>query len=350
MAEIPVVQARALFTQTLIAIFSDMKAPSSFFRSFFKRVESGSKLLSIEVQRNLEKIAVDVERGSDGNRNKWSKSTEKIILPPYYHEFFDMTQLDLYDRLFSASGTINENTMAEFMNEVARKTAAMRDLIERAYEKQCADVLLTGVVSLNSGVTIDFKRKADSLVTLGAGARWTVSGQSPYDTLESGANFIRQKGKFGGDILNVIMGSSVYNAFLKNDVVTARADNLRISLDQINEPQRKSDGTLQGRTSAGSYKFNIWTYPEFYDNASNVSTPYMDASKIIILPESPEFVLGFAAVPQLISTGGIASTKGQYLISEYVDPKKVAHEIDIKSAGIAIPVAVDQIYTAKVVA
>jgi hypothetical protein len=40
---------------------------------------------------------------------------------------------------------------------------------------------------------------------------------------------------------------------------------------------------------------------------------------------------------------------GEYVVSEYLDDRKMTHDIDIRSAGIAIPVAVDQIYTAQVV-
>lgn len=346
--EIPVVQARELFTKALIAVYKERTTPKSFLRSFFRVVESGSKMLSIEVQRGTEKIAVDVERGTEGNRNSFSRSTEKIFVPPYYREYFDATQMDLYDRLFAASGTIDEVVFSDFINAVADKLRSLQEKIERAYEKQCADVLLDGIVPLQSGVNIDFKRKAGSLVDLGGGSYWTDS-VNPYTTLETGANFIRKEGKFGGNVINAILGSEAMAAFLDNADVKERADIKNFSLDQIREPQRVADGTLHGRVSAGAYMVNLWTYNEFYTNSSGVATPFIDPTKVILLPEQTNFVLGFAAVPQLI-TEGITTTKGAYVFGEYVDQRKVAHVFDIKSAGVAIPVAVDTIYTVKTVA
>ena len=44
----------------------------SFLRSFFPVKTTASKYVSIEVQRGTEYAAVDVLRGTDGNRNTFS--------------------------------------------------------------------------------------------------------------------------------------------------------------------------------------------------------------------------------------------------------------------------------------
>jgi DNA-binding protein len=59
--------------------------------------------------------------------------------------------------------------------------------------------------------------------------------------------------------------------------------------------------------------------------------------------------MAYAAVPQLVGLGQ-APAKGAYLISDYVDMKLAKHEFHIKSAGVAIPKAVDQIVTIKTLA
>ena len=41
---------------------------------------------------------------------------------------------------------------------------------------------------------------------------------------------------------------------------------------------------------------------------------------------------------------------GAYVVGEYLDERNTSHVIEIKSAGIAIPVAVDQLYTVQVLA
>jgi len=341
--------ARGLFTKTLIAVYKERTAPMSFLRSFFKVSESSTKQISIEVQRGTEKIAVDVARGTEGNRNSFSLSTEKIFVPPYYREYFDATELDLYDRLFGST-EIDAGVFSQFLESVAEKLMMLQDKIERAYERQCAQVFETGIVTLKNGTNIDFKRKAASLVDLGSGpGYWTVSGHDVYKDFENAGDFLRRTGKSQGAVLNAILGSEAWNEFLKNSEVRTRNDIKNISLDSIHAPQRNSVGaTLHGQISAGSYLVNLWSYNEVYnDPDTNVITPYINGKKVIVLPENPNFKLAFAAVPRLIKAGQPV-VKGAYIIGEYQDDRNVAHIMDIKSAGVAVPVGVDQIYTMQV--
>src|ERR1017187_8822852 len=103
MPSISTTDAKGLFTNTLIDVYKEKIKSTNFLRSFFPTVESPSLEVSIEVQRGFEKTAVDVVRGTDGNRNTFSKTTEKIFIPPFYREYFDATQLQLYDRLYGAT-------------------------------------------------------------------------------------------------------------------------------------------------------------------------------------------------------------------------------------------------------
>ena len=356
MAQISTQDARGVFTQALIAVYKERTAPTAFLRSFFTTKEVSTLQLSIEVQRGTEKIAVDVERGTEGNRNQFSKSSEKIFVPPYYKEYFDATELDFYDRLFTTSGTVDMITFNQWMDTVVEKLGMLQDKIERSYELQASQVLETGIVTLNSGDNIDFKRKATSLVALAAAAQWSAGTSNPYDDLEAGATEIRTKGKSMGNIFNVILGSDSLNAFLNNTVVKERADIRRISLDAIRLPQKESvGGVLHGEVAAGAYVFRLWTYPEYYDTEALANIPYMNTKKVVIMPENPKFVLGFAGVPQLLGKkadvgAGISAKRGAYVVGEYLDERNTSHVIEIKSAGIAIPVAVDQLYTVQVLA
>lgn len=349
MGLISTTDARGLFTKMLIDVYKERTAPTSFLRSFFTVKEESTKELSIEVQRGTEKIAVDVERGTEGNRNQFTRSTEKIFVPPFYREYFDATQLSLYDRLFGTT-EIDSGVFSAFLEQVADNLRMLQDKIERAYELQCSQVLETGIVTLNAGTNIDFKRKTASIVNLGSGNYWTGAAVDPSTALEAGANFLRQTGKSQGATYNMICGGTAFQALVNNAVLQKRADIKNYSLEAVAMPQRNSVGaSLHGQISAGAYKFNIWSYPEFYDNASSVSTPYINAKKVILLPEQPRFTLGFAAVPQLVDgNGGVR--RGAYIVDEYKDERNAAHIFDMKSAGVAIPVAVDQIYTMQVVA
>lgn len=348
MASIPASQATARFTQALVATYMEMPKTTSFLRSFFPAKEYLTKYLRIEVMRGGEKIAVDVVRGSEGNRNRFERSTEKVIEPPYYREFFDLTELDLYDRLWGAQ-SIDGTMFGEIVAQVAVKMQMLVYKIERAYELMCAQVLLTGIVTLSEGTNIDFKRKAASLID-GSAAPWSGSND-PYAQIVSGITFLRTVGKSQGGTYNMIMGDSAASAFFANATVLGRGPLSNINFDQLRAPQRDSvGGAFLGTITAGSYKVNLWTYPEYYDNSSDVSTPYIDPKKIILLPENPNFVMGFAAVPQLVDTDNPVPRKGAFVFDDYKDMRLSTHEYHVKSAGIPIPVAVDQIYTRQVLA
>ncbi len=353
MANIPVEQARPRFHSARIATYRERVRPLSFLRSFFPAEEHGTRDVSIEVERGTEKVAVDVVRGTEGNRNTMSKSTEKIWTPPLYHEFFDATQLDLYDRLFGDSTEISGVNLGNLINEINSKTGLLQDKIERAIELQAAQTLTTGIIELKSGDNIDFKRKAASLVDLDTlGSYWTVDTVDPAKDLENGCIFLRNVGKMGGSEVNGIFGSAALNALYNNPIFQKKSDLKNMQLSEVREPQRNAQGgTLHGRIAAGSFMVNVWSYPEVYDNESGVSTPYIDATKVILLPIAPKFKTAFAAVPRLLtSAGGIGKIKGAFVFNDYPDERKGTHEFDVKSAPLVVPVAIDQIYTFKAVA
>ena len=345
---IPASQVRAQLTQFVADVYKERTRSTGFIRSFFPGKQASTRYVSIEVQRGSEKVASDVIRGSEGNRNSFGRSTEKIFDPPYFREFMDLTDMDLYDRMIG-SENISESVVADFTANVADNLGMLQDKIDRKYELMCAQALLDGIITLNNGDNIDFNRKAGSLVN-GSATPWTTGTVSPYDQLAAGAAFIRKEGKAQGGLYNVILGESAMTAFLANDIVLERADIRNITLDNIREPQRNATGaTYHGRVSAGSYVFDLWTYPEYYQNDAGTLVPYIDDKKIVILPQAPRFNLSYAAVPRLITSSAnvVASA---YVFGEYTDEKNTSHIMDIKSAGVPIPVAIDQIYTRQVIA
>jgi hypothetical protein len=345
---IPVQDAQALFTNKLIAVYKEKISVMSFLRSFFTVEESMTKHVSIAVRRGTEKVAVDVSRYTDGNRNSIDKTSEKILVPAYYDEYITANEHELYDRVIASFAQGNTTFFSELSAELADEMMEIQKKIERAIEVQCAQIFETGIVELKTG-NIDFKRKAASKVDKGAGNYWTTGSVNPYNDMEAGCTFIRTVGKGQGTVYNAILGSDALNGFLGNDIVKERADIRNFGLDSINSPLKDAEGgVFHGEVSCGSYRVRLWTYPEYRDVAG-VSTPYINSKLAILLPEKPNFKLAFAAVPQLITNGGVPQ-KGAYLIQEFMDMRKTAHEVHIKSAPLAVPVAIDQIYTLQVVA
>lgn len=358
---IPIQQARNIFTKALVSRWNELTelAPKSFLRSFFTKKTTTSKEISIEVMRGTEKIAVDVLRGAGANRNTFSKFSEKIFVPPFYNEDFDGTELDNYDLLFGQDAS-NPNTgvIDGLIEGSLEKLEILRHKIERAYELQCGQVLTSGIVQLTSGDNIDYKRKAASMVVKASGAYWTVDTVDPRIHLREGCDFLRHTGKAGSAEFNAILGADVLTALLANPFI----DNDKIktlSLVDLKMPQVKAEGGVyHGTISAGPYKIHLWSYPETYENSSGTATPYIADDYYVLLPTtSARFVLSFASVPAIVRDtknaefpAFIRQMKADYYINNYIDEKGKKHVFEIMSAGLAVPVSVDRMYSSKVVA
>lgn len=334
-------------TNRVIAVANETVRPKGFIRSLFKDTTSTTRYVSSEVRRGTEKIAADIIRGSEGNKNSISRSSQKTFDPNYYNEYFDMAELDIYDRALGAD-TISVSMFSQLRDAAAEKVIDVRSKIERAYELQGAQVLQTGVIQSDVGTSIDYKRKAASMVDLGSSNYWDSNGVDPKDSILTGCEFLRSVGKARGGVFNMILGSKALAKLLSNETFQAESDIRSFSLNEVREPQRNSVGAVShGYITVGSWIVRLWTYPEFYTDSNGDQVPYIEDENAIILPEAPEFVMGYAAVPQLI--GEVTRMQERkYLIQRFVDERKSTDEMHIKSAALAVPVMVDQIYTMQV--
>lgn len=353
---IPAQQARSIFTKELVRIYDQVPAPTMFLKNFFRTSTTDAKEVSVEVFRGTEKVAVDIMRGSRGNRNAVSKSTERIYKPPYYDEPVDATSIDAYDDLAGKANTTAG--LGRFIAGMAPKLQMLRDKISRAYELQASQAFFDGIIQLNSGDNIDYKRKAGSLVDKGGSGYWVPANStvSPLDDLQAGCQFIRKNGKYSGGVFNAVMGTEAFNAMLAMPLFKEKADFRRVNIVDINGPLKNNEGgNLHGTVNAGSYTVNIWTYDEYYnDPSTGTLTPYVPANKVLILPNTPSFDFAFAGTPYVFDTGNAAvpqivrTERGEYNPYEYVDQYESAHIFGVRSAGVAILTAVDQVYTVQV--
>lgn len=353
---IPIQDARNVFTKMLAARWNELSeiSPKNFLRSFFTKTTTSAKEISIEVMRGTEKVAVDVLRGTDGNRNSFSKFKEKIFVPPFYNEYFDATELDRYDLLFGANAAnISAPIVTGMIEQALEKLMILKYKIERAYELQCAQVLESGIVQLVSGDNIDYGRKALSMVVKNPADYWSVSTVDPRVDFVTAGDWLRSVGKAGDGEFNAILGSNALMTLLKNPFIDN--DSIKtLSLVDLKMPQTNAmGGVYHGTISCGVYKVNLWSYPEFYDNTSGVSTPYISANNVYIMPvRSAKLLLSYAGIPAIIRDTRnaefpefIGQVESDYYINNYIDAKGKKHVFEILSAGLAVPVSVDRIYT-----
>ena len=360
---IPISEASPLYTAALKAKFwepGDIRV-NNFGRSFFPNELCAERYPIVEVMRGNEKIAVDVIRGTQGNRNQTSLFDQKAWDTFYYKEWFDATTLQCYYRAFG-SDSFNISAGAELVNGIAAEQKKNKDKIERAIELMCFNIFETGkITSLRDGSVVDFKRQAASMVnnnTNGAGL-WTDALHDPFVDLKLGGDFLRQKGKANGYYINCIFGTTAWQAFRNNDVVKDRLKEFNNKRDLIMPAQMESTGAVyQGQIDCDSYMLMCWTYNEFYDDPTYTGTgqanmlSYKNPNTVVMIPQNPMFRTFYGATPQLINPGAntLSLVKGEYILSDYLDAKNKNHQFFVESAPLPIPITVDRIYTLTPVA
>jgi|SRR6478609_153720 len=352
---------RGLFTTTLVDVYRERPKVTPFLQSFFPTQVVPTKSTYIEVERMGEKVATDVVRGTEGNRNTFSRSSQKMFEPPYFREYMDLTHLDLYDRVLGSQGNAQEPLFISFVNEVADRMDILIDKIRRARELQCAQVFFNqGIVTMTQGVNIDFKRKTSSISDVAGDYFATVT--DPYPVFVKGCDFLRKIGKSFDGTFNAIIGTTAWNDLRNNAKFIDTQKMFQAKFDDAIMPVRQAEGMVfLGSITAGSYRVQLWSYPQFYDLPVNdaagntptslswtptyTSTPYVPVNQVVMFPSNPRFKLVCCATPRLIGAPGQVPIQGEYNFSDMIDEWLAKHQMAVQSAPIAIPVAVDQIYT-----
>ncbi|RKZ46225.1 MAG: hypothetical protein DRQ58_09035 [Gammaproteobacteria bacterium] len=350
-------QHRNGITQAAIARYSDDAPVRAGLSPFFPSQTTTAKQVSIEVERNRQLIAVDVQRSTDPNRNTFSKSTEKLFVPPFYNEAWDFTSMDRYDVTFGVNAAPSHQDAVNMITYAANRLASMRAKINRAIELQRAQAVTSGIVQLVNGDNIDYKRKAASVGAVVASGNWTASTGDPAKDIEVGCNFLREEGLSSVSNVHCILGQDAFSAFMNNDAIKEKADFRRISRLELGMPQFDNVTGLvfHGQLGTADYKVNIWTYNEFYEAANGDKTKYIDADKMILIPEDFKGTTAYAGTPLIVRDLGnaeypayISQNEGEFTVNNYIDQVKKAHWFEIASAPLAVPVSVDRLYTLAV--
>jgi hypothetical protein len=352
--------ALPFFKRMVAEAWSDAQGVPNFLRSLTTPKLTTAKAVSIEVERHFRKIAVEVTPGGSPNIHRRGKSTEKQYVPPYFSDAVLMNDLDAYQRVFGDGvGTVSRNDIREMASELIAGMMDLKNLQERAIEKQISDVLVSGVLTTLDG-GIDYKRKATSIVTNAGADLWSDVTADALGQLKTDAEFIATQGNSGSARFNVIMGSAVHSAFMNNTALKETADFRYIKLVDLGMPQIQANGaTLHGVVSAGAYQFFIWTYPSFYDLGTKSgdlkdTAPYIPADKYIMLSEDVVLKNWKAGVPTVF--GNNRPTLGNrpvfndgWSVHEAISPRAQTHEAIVRVAPLVVPYSIDRIVTRKAV-
>lgn len=363
MGYIPATQARKVFTTVLANIFEDFIGAPSFLTSFANKKTYTTKTVQLLARRGTEKIAVDVIRGSKGNLNQMTKFTQKEFLPPFYKEKVSVSAMNVYDLPFESGDNYNTAQIDALAMQTARGLSEVKEMIDRAIELQMAQLLNTGVVEIVNGDSIDYLRKAVMKEVLTGTNLWSATGVDLIKFFEDKGLLLRTVGKVsGGQSVDCVMGFEAWQAFRSNADIKD-GDNLYVkSILELNAARINSaGGAYRGTLKAGIYNFDIWTYDEVYDNASDVSTRYWNAKSVVFIPRSFKSEISFCQVPELpawirqsarsnrVFTSLSKKMQG-FRLFDYVHEEDEVYYAGIKAAPLTQLISVDRLYTAQVLA
>lgn len=350
-------EAQGLLLQGAIKKYMELRTPTTHLLGYFPSRVYDTTEIPIEVQRDRDLVAVDVLRGTNGNANNATKSSLKIIVPPFYHEKFAINSLRNYERAFGVSAaTAPMSNRVALANEVAVQLQKIQNKIVRAQEIQCAQALETGIVVLKNGDSIDYKRQSDSLKDNSA-TPWTTTTTDVESQLQTAIEWITQVGGNTTGVFDLTMSGQAWVALQKTDYFKTKANYNKVTLLAIGNPQNRNGATYHGQITAGSGIFNIWVYDGTYLNSSSVRTRITDQTKVIIVPvEGLMAEMAYGAVDTIVKNAGATSLSGvqieksaaDFYVWDNLDRNNLTHEMHLTSAPIARVISVDQIYTMKI--
>jgi hypothetical protein len=284
--------------------FTQRRSPNGFLqRNFTAKAGStySGRKVAIDVRRFGEQIAVVVQHGTGPRLNDLDVFTTKEFEPPAYSEGVPYDVSMLLERMVGV-----DPYSAAYADDAAQLTAymvdgfaLMSDKISRSIELQASQILQSGVLSLVNAdgdvlYTLDFKPKATHFPT--TGATWAAGAGDPLGDIQALAKVIRADGKTNPDML--IMGDAALNNFLKNADVRAVLDNRRMQVGSVNPRFENSGATYYGDVWAGAYRFEIWTYPETYEDPQTGDvTEYVEPNNVIMMSSGARMDRVNARVP-----------------------------------------------------
>jgi hypothetical protein len=330
------------------------------FAALFPTVTTPTLYVDVEVERDSDLISVDVQRFTEGNKNKYTKSSEHTYVPPFHKEDYDFARDEVYLNTVALGVTDAAGANQAIAQNALKNIRKNRKKIERAIRKQQADVLQTGIVTLKNGDSIDYRRRAESIVDIDvAGIYWNVANSNPMTDLAAAMTFLRDTGNSNSATINVVMRTDAMTAFLANAKVRELAEVRRINRIEIDMPQfsEATGMAFHGQVSAGDWVVNLWTYNEKYTDKTGAVKYYLTRENVIVLPGDFEGKTVFGGLPYMRETNiGGATVKvpgvmeADFLLRAYDDEKTISSTLELTSAPLVVPFTIDKIYTMKVLA
>ena len=303
-------------TKRMIAVYEEREAqPKGFLAGFFQSPERNyhnSEKVTIDVQRNNEKIAVPIPDMSTGpTMNNRDKYTNKELTPPAYQEAIPLNSFDLLKRQIGQNPFENPNFRSNIIKTLFSGMYSLEQKIRRAVELQAAQILQTGKLSLKDAsdkviYQLDFLPKSTHFPI--AGVSWeTATGIKKLDDIASTARIIRKNGKMNPNQL--VFGNKAYSNFTNDEHIRKILDTRNMMVGQITPLKLAGNGgTHRGYIDIENNRYDIYTSDDMYeDPATGNIVPYVNDGSVIIRAEKGRLDATFGGIPNIGKIMGIGS-------------------------------------------
>jgi hypothetical protein len=364
------------------------------FLSMFGRMGGGSRYfeaqdidVDVDIVRGNERMAQMFPRGQyshDIDPKKYAIQeafSTRTFRFPFAEEETAITAAELRKR---TAGENEYQRMDDRMRLRMKAFKAHREHMRkhiRLFEYLAAQVVTTGKMPAIVGATetewlYDFRRNDDH--TADASADWATAGTDILSDLDTACTSLRKNAHVRAD--GLLLGSDAFAGLRGNTAILAEADIRRFVTASIggdrplpSKWQFLVDGGFdyRGRLEVDSGKtLDVFTYDEYYDNASGTKTAYLDKDLAVVfssqtqcdayfgpnerLDYSPQeisemqYYLGMGPMssplpPNIRSSAGII-TPEMFHFDAYMDGRRTGLTIRTQSAPIFAPTMTDGFY------
>ena len=286
--------------------FEARQRPSGFFTNLCKKIHTLSGKVELQTRTIKNIISVDVQKGTGARYHDLSGYDTVEYEIPLYNDaekipetFFDEQQFGETKYTYNA---------AKLVNRISNGQGIFSDAQRRAEQKQVADGILTGKVTLVGGDAIEYKKDATHDIT--PTNKWASADATIATDVAKACKLSRIDGKHGSKTFNLLLNGDDVNSVITNPEIQKLAKSLDgISRVAIGMPEEKTPGgTLEGVFATNDNIIYVWsnsetfTIPEGYgfDNEGQEAS-YLPQGRAILLPancSSLEFYYGGVVRPK----------------------------------------------------
>ncbi len=308
-------------TTKLIKVYEQRIGRPRFFSSRFASPPENfhsTDLVEIDVVRQGQHIAIPVRDMKSGPRvMSMDDYVNKAFTPTVFNYDVPLAAADLPTREPGVDPYTDPVWATAATRRIFGALRKLEDMIRDGIELMAAQVMTTGVLTLNDGdgnsvYSCDFQPK-DATGTLAGGdlivitgTAWAVDG-STGNPLSDLGTLIGNVAACGYDITDVCFGSSALQRFLKNADVQTALNLLKFNMGEVMlNGQPPGGGAARiGDMVIGGRLCRLWTYTATYRHPQTaVITPYLPADRVVMWDETAPRDLTWGEVPLFPAPAG----------------------------------------------